>query len=198
MWSKYKIEIACSIIVTLSCNAGDKVITLRKNYELIQESHSNNFLIGAFSIPANITKYAFNDKYILIEQHPDEQAYIETLGYDLLSKYKMYHNYMKAKGRNSELKEYESEKNKLDSNLYVFYLSKGVSQNNAIQDQQISREIADSIIHNDITYKEILARKINYWIVSYDEDKLYGPFAEDDYQKKMKELNINLKLKDLD
>ncbi|NQY29602.1 MAG: hypothetical protein HRT69_09025 [Flavobacteriaceae bacterium] len=63
-----------------------------------------------------------------------------------------------------------------------------------------SELIADSLINNDPYYQKVFSRELNYWIISHQEDSLYGPYSKQQYLKKREVLKIpeKLKLKDVD
>ncbi|CAG5074760.1 hypothetical protein DYBT9623_05448 [Dyadobacter sp. CECT 9623] len=63
-------------------------------------------------------------------------------------------------------------------------------KDNSEKDVQESHHIADSVIRYDPYYKQIFARKINYWIISHKNKQTYGPLTEEEYYRKRKELNV--------
>ncbi len=62
--------------------------------------------------------------------------------------------------------------------------------NNSEEERLKTDRIADSIITNDPYYQKIFARKLNYWIMSHKNKKMYGPLSEIEYLKKRKELRV--------
>jgi hypothetical protein len=54
----------------------------------------------------------------------------------------------------------------------------------------LSEEVADSILKNDSNYKKIFLNKLNYWIISNKENRVYGPLTKYEYLDKRKDLKI--------
>lgn len=62
-------------------------------------------------------------------------------------------------------------------------------------DQVIESEnVADSILKNNRYYQLIFDNKINYWIITHKDKKMFGPFTIREYKARRKELNIPEKL----
>ncbi len=67
--------------------------------------------------------------------------------------------------------------------------------NNSANDRAQPDCIADSIIINDPYYRKVFINKLNYWIISHKNKKLYGPLTKTEYLSKRKELDVPVDLK---
>jgi len=69
---------------------------------------------------------------------------------------------------------------------------------NSGNDRSKTDLIADSIIISDPFYQKIFEHKINYWIISHNHKKMYGPLTEKEYLAKRRELKVpnDLQLKE--
>ncbi|MCE7043815.1 DUF3997 domain-containing protein [Dyadobacter sp. CY312] len=66
--------------------------------------------------------------------------------------------------------------------------------NHSIDDIKEGERLADSLIANDPYYLLIFANKINYWIIYHKNRQIFGPFTEEEYDQKRKEMKITDKL----
>ena len=62
--------------------------------------------------------------------------------------------------------------------------------NNDVADIAKSEKVADSILKHNSYYLSIFKNKINYWVISNKANKLYGPFTENEYKIKRRELDV--------
>lgn len=78
---------------------------------------------------------------------------------------------------------------------YEFRTTNSTYAKNSKEDIEKSEIIADSIIQNNEYYKSIFSRKINFWIISHNTKKVFGPLSLDEYIIKRKELGVPEELK---
>jgi len=61
---------------------------------------------------------------------------------------------------------------------------------NSIEEIEESERIADSLLKHDPYYIKIFSRSLNYWIISHKDKQLYGPFSNEEYLQKRRELGV--------
>ncbi len=57
---------------------------------------------------------------------------------------------------------------------------------NSDEDRIQSEKIADSILKHDPYYQRIVVNKVNYWIITHKNKKVYGPLTKEEFLKKTK------------
>jgi hypothetical protein len=65
---------------------------------------------------------------------------------------------------------------------------------NSSEDIQKTLKISDSLISNNIFYKNIFSRSINFWIIANKSNQFFGPMSLENYIEKRRSLNIPEKL----
>jgi hypothetical protein len=116
-------------------------------------------------------------KDILSHLPNHREIYSEVLGYDynsdfiVVAQHPIYSEYKTMIGFNlrSDLKRYPTE-----------------SKEEIIE----SENRADSILQHDPFYRSIFEHEINYWIISTEAHRLYGPFTKEGCKKKRDDLRV--------
>jgi len=187
-----------SITLLISCNidSGDYV-PIHYGYFFRNKGAQKRMIfpgneLNPNAIYADVTKYGFDDQYIIAEQAPNRESFKLELGFHLYRRYDAYSDYLKNP---NVVNTYvgSSLKNRVenDSINYRIFYKKGASLLNTERDIRISYEIADSLLSNDPYYVTIFSRKVNFWIIEFSKDTMYGPFSEVEYLEKRKELNVS-------
>ena len=176
-----KIILPLLIVVTVlaSCNMSDTVEDLGHGYQFVHEGEKDNWIVGRHKINANVGDYDFNEKFILACQYPDRKVAVWELAKELNSRFDNY-----------------SEGSNTDSHLYNVYVYHGAQKGDIMRNNSISEKLADSIINSDPSMNRLFNGEPVFWIISHKDYFLYGPFSEDEYLNKRKDLNIpdNLRL----
>lgn len=156
---------------------------------------SNNMLKP--SIFGAIKTYAFDERFIIIRQEPNRNSYLLWLP-EVIMTY--------ASLTNEDLEDESDQSNFLidfRKENEALYNSK-ISPNHNLEDIQLSKAHADSLISFDSYYQKIFSQEINYWIISHREvemnslkvtSDIYGPFSKESYIKKRNELAVPKELK---
>ena len=121
-------------------------------------------------------------KDILCGPPIEKHIYSEIIGYDY------NRNFIVAAQR----PRYEEHKQMIAFNLRDNFKKYPTNSGGEIEQ---SEQVADSILKNDPFYVSIFRNDINYWIVSKEAQKIYGPFNEVEYNNTRKKLNVPDRLK---
>lgn len=147
-------------------------------------------------IYSKVTAYKFDDQYIIAKQTPDREHYLLFTTSDYTSRFIIYSNFLK----NSTTKEYIDETTpfvrqaiEADSSLHKLLVTKGVTDQNQINDQEKIRTVVDSVFRNDPFYIRLFSSSDNYWIIEKAKNRRYGPFTKQEFDHECKQQDINLK-----
>ena len=77
-----------------------------------------------------------------------------------------------------------------DSANYNLFKAYGASKKNTTNDISIRSRISDSLCNNNLYYKQIFAKEINYWIIDIAKDSLIGQLSAEEYLSKRKQLGV--------
>lgn len=188
------------VFLFVSCR-DDKYQELSKNYEYLNNGKNNRLILSDNiilhrSIYPDVTDYAFNNSFIIVEQRPNKEGFLSNFSFDLLNGYTAYKQLLDSPsiGKRPEWAEV-SNKVRGDSLIYKPFIERNVSINNTSNDAKIARLIVDSLMENNYTYAKIFYQKINYWIIVHSNDSLYGPLNRQEFLLLKRKLNVPNDLK---
>lgn len=189
--------VACATNLLVSCGAGfgDIGKDLGNGYSYRAEG-SNRWIMAdnifKQSIYAKILHFSYNDSFILASQQPSVEMYKTYLASDLRFKFtyfleqKVISNVTQneAKFLNSNFWKDSSLHNKLRRALPL----------NTLENTDYLNAIVDSVINMDPYYRNILSRKLNYWIIRKHDDSISGPLTRSEFEKNCQAFSIPAKL----
>lgn len=65
---------------------------------------------------------------------------------------------------------------------------------NSDEDMKATDSIADSLLRNDPFYIKVFSSKTNFWIISHQNSRVYGPLSEYEYKDLRTELKVPIDL----
>jgi hypothetical protein len=140
---------------------------------------------------ADVVDHVYDSNFILIEQKPSFEWYKYSLGFNLYFRFESFSEYLRQPDIvNSSSWSRLKGKIEADTNNYKLFHAYGATEANSHQDSDIELWIADSLLRNDPYYKRIISAKQNFWIISVATNSLFGPFSNQDYFRKKRELKI--------
>lgn len=173
------------LLFLFSCNENEKEINLGNDFFYIP-SQEIIFDVTTFDgngiylyknhkkIPVilpNIEKYQYNSEYIIVMQNFDIKQTTRLIE-NMLFMPKVYFTY---------------DKNYI--NLNNHFLSKlDETEQNSIYSQKFTKEL----LKNTIVIQKMKTNKINFYLISKKEKKIFGPLNASEFSKVKKELKINL------
>ena len=186
------------VLILYSCaNLNDEWIDLGDDYVCkidggTKAIYSNQIYYNT-EIHSKIVDYKFDEKYIIAKQEPDYDYYKNFVESNYSTRYARYEYYIV---RNQDIPEFKDIRTWIvaDSLHYKLLKSKGVTIENQIEDIEKIKTILDSVFHYDPFYKKVFSSKENYWIIDKDKNIRFGPFSKKEFEKELKQKNINLKL----
>ena len=135
-----------------------------------------------------VIDYDYNEDYIIALQNPSEKYFKILLSFDLCS----MHSHSFSSEDSIRIKNIEAYNQIFldDTVLYNNILSKKLTKNCGTKNSLIYDSIADSLIKNSPKFKLIFSRKYNYWIIKKKGDEIFGPYSENEYLEKRKEIGV--------
>jgi|GEM_PF-4825627 len=189
-----KLELVSSIVVGIiivflfgRCGAGvsDYSIDLMNGYKLTYEGNNRIYVIGheTYFMVDSIHK---DEDFVILHQSSTKGAYklwVEQVLSSKLFRYtiknKTFENENEKKEANA-IAEYNNF-SQSDSIVVQQIIDKGYNGiRNSEVDWNILDNIADSLLDNDINYKDVFKRHVFYWIIDKDNALIKGPY---DYQE---------------
>lgn len=142
-----------------------------------------------------VTDYAFNNEFILIEQHPRKEEVRSSLGESLLRRFENCRLYKKDPNilKDSFYSHLKGLVEK-DSALYRNFIYHGATSDES-KNREISIHMAEHMVENDPYYKRILGNKVNYWIISHINNSLFVPLTKEEYFFNKQKLGVPADLK---
>ncbi len=147
-------------------------------------------------IYSQITDYKFDDNFIIAKQKPDKEHYLIFTSSDYSSRYFNYNSYLKdstSKTFYDETTPFIRQSIKADSSLYKILKSKGITDQNQIDNQEKIKIVLDSVFQADPFYIRLFSSNENYWLIDKDKNIRYGPFTKEEFDNKCRQQNIKLK-----
>lgn len=147
-------------------------------------------------IYSQVTDYKFDDKYIIAKQKPDYEYYLEFIESDYSTRFAIYSNFLKdstSKTFIDETTPFIRQAIRADSLLYRLLKSKGVTDQNQIDDQEKIKIVLDSVFHTDPFYIRLFSSSENYWLIDKDNNTRFGPFSKTDFDKECNQRQVKIK-----
>ncbi|MFN3444662.1 MAG: DUF3997 domain-containing protein [Bacteroidia bacterium] len=148
-------------------------------------------------IYSDITSYSFDDNYIIAKQKPDYKSYKAQVASDYFDHFFIFNRYLldtTPERFNKENSPFTRQAIKADSNFYKLLKSKGVTDQNSLDDTNIIQTIVDSVFRADTFYIKLFSSTENYWLIDKKKNIRFGPLTKQEFNNKSRELNIKLKL----
>lgn len=191
-----------AILVLSSCgNTNDYSEDLGNGYRFIHSGGGLRFISGSSSyksteIYPTVIEYEFDNNYVLVAQQPEKEDYKAILSGYIGSDYSFYMN-TKADSTFLVRKNWEELEPLIlkDSLTYQKLERRGLTAKNSVSDMEIVDDYIDSLFLHDEYYKKMFSRKINYWILDKEKEKLFGPYSWEEYENKRQGLRIKMQLK---
>ena len=148
-------------------------------------------------IYSEVKDYKFDDKFIIAKQKPDYEHHLEFIESNYSVRFAIYSNFLKdstSKTFIDETTPFIRKSIKADSSIYRILKSKGVTDQNKIDDQNKIKIILDSVFHKDPFYIRLFSSNENYWLIDKDKNIRYGPMTKQEFDNECRQQNIKLKL----
>jgi hypothetical protein len=137
---------------------------------------------------ANVIDYSSNNNFIIVKQSPSKD--INVLFTEILkSRYDLLLHEKDSMEQTKEVKNFLNSELWKDS-IWHKKIANQVFENNVVKNSDSLNKIAKQIIQKDSFFKNMLSRKINYFIIDKKKQIVFGSFSINEYMLKRKELNI--------
>jgi hypothetical protein len=201
MLTKTNLLILLGLLSAASCNMSDDYQDLGNNYQYIGEGGNLNYIIGNQSVYPKVIEFESDEKFIVLAQQPKYEEYKYLLGEELSNKYEIYAQYIAdSVTLKKDYAKFNSHQIRESKPLYSLLKARGLTDKNMPEDWAIREVVADSILKTDSYYQDVFSRKVNYWIIDKESDRLYGPYnlAQFDNQCKLLKITLELNTKEPD
>jgi hypothetical protein len=137
---------------------------------------------------ANVIDYSSNNNFIIVKQSPSKD--INVLFTEILkSRYDLLLHEKDSMEQTKEVKNFLNSELWKDS-IWHKKIANQVFENNVVKNSDSLNKIAKQIIQKDSFFKNMLSRKINYFIIDKKKQIVFGSFSINEYMLKRKELYI--------
>jgi hypothetical protein len=137
---------------------------------------------------ANVIDYSSNNNFIIVKQSPSKD--INVLFTEILkSRYDLLLHEKDSMEQTKEVKNFLNSELWKDS-IWHKKIANLVFKNNVVKKSDSLNKIANQIIQKESFFKNMLSRKINYFIIDKKKQIVFGSFSINEYMHKRKELNI--------
>lgn len=159
------------------------------NHIFYGKKQGNQWNMERKVILPEVVKFNFNNQFIVVEQIPNYDRYIQFLSEDISSKYLHYLLLKEPRKLNNSLFK-ERQFLQQDSLLVELLLAKGFKGNNEQKDKDILMEVAVTQLKNNNQFFVQFDNTEVYWIIEKASNTIYGPLSFDDFSKKYVSLQI--------
>ena len=185
----------------ISCtNLNDSWVDLGDGYTFNTDSEDRSIFPNQTyhntQIYSHVTDYKFNDRYIIAKQKPNYEHYKSFIGSDYGLRFRIYSKFLldsTSKTFIDETTPFIRVAIRNDSLLYRLLKSKGVTDQNEMEDMETIQTILDSVFHADPFYVRLFSSSENYWIIDKDNNFRLGPFSKTDFDKECKQRQVKIK-----
>lgn len=189
------------LILFCSCGAGisDYTADLGSGYHYNVEGRQDKFIyyskekgrtIDKTIVYPCATSYEVDDEYIVITQNPNRAGIRIMLGFSLVggiyTHYTMLNDSLALQRSAFKNKTFD----RSDSIIVKQLLERGYTEKNSIRDQELEKEVADSILKSDPRWIRMFENDNNYYIIEKQLDKIHGPMNKQAYLAKRKVLGV--------
>jgi hypothetical protein len=192
---KKTILIICLLCCSCRFDSDDINVNLGKGYVCIEkgtltEIYANNSYGFGQGIYPFVKNYAFNEDFVIVEQETKREEILTSFTDKLRSNYGFL-LYMKDSIKiTKDVKKFMQSKIWTDSILHK-EISREVLPESNVRSFDTLGKIASKIIDEEPYFKEMLSRKVNYYIIDKQRQEVYGPFSKVNYLAKRKELKVS-------
>ena len=172
----------------ININLGSDYLCI-KNGTLTEIYANNSYGFGQGIYPF-VKNFAFDEKFIIVEQETKNKEILISFTEKLRMKYGIL-LYMKDSIKITKDVEKFMQSKIWNDSIWHKKISREVLPESNVRSFDTLGNIASKIINEEPYFKEMFSRRINYYIIDKQKQEIYGPFSKENYRIKREELKVS-------